>query len=228
MQSGCRTVLIVEDETSIAETIIYALQTEGFTPLWKTTGREALAVMDEQAIALVILDVGLPDVSGFDVCREILRRKDVPVIFLTARSEEMDRVVGFELGADDYVMKPFSPRELVLRVKSMLRRSQPMNDDMLTVGEVRLYPGRRKCVVTNKAVTLSAKEFDLLFQLMRGQGNVITRDFLMDQVWGYNEQTVSRTLDTHIRRLREKLGQAGATVQTVRRIGYRIALTEDE
>ena len=122
MQPTCRTILVVEDEALIAETLVYALRTEGFTPVWKTTGAEALAAMAEHPVALVVLDVGLPDMSGFDVCREIRRRSTIPIIFLTARSEAVDKIVGLELGADDYMAKPFSPRELTARVRAVLRR----------------------------------------------------------------------------------------------------------
>jgi len=141
---------------------------------------------------------------------------------LTARSEEIDRVIGFELGADDYVMKPFSPRELVLRVKSIFRRTKDERSDMLRIGNIQLYPDRHQCFVGNEQVTLTAKEFDLLYELMRARGNVLTRDVLMDKVWGYHGEATSRTLDTHVRRVREKLGNEGLHVETVRGVGYRM------
>jgi two-component system phosphate regulon response regulator PhoB len=142
---------------------------------------------------------------------------------LTARGDEIDRVIGFELGADDYVMKPFSPRELVLRVKSIFRRMKDERTDMLRSGDIQVYPGRRQCFVGAESVVLTAKEFDLLQELMRAQGNVLTRDTLMDKVWGYHGEATSRTLDTHVRRLREKLGREGSRVETVRGVGYRMA-----
>jgi len=142
---------------------------------------------------------------------------------LTARGEEIDRVVGFELGADDYVSKPFSPRELVLRVKSILRRSGADRTDVMHVGRVQVLPDRRQCFVGSTVVTLTAKEFDLLFELLKARGNVLTREVLMDRVWGYHGDATSRTLDTHVRRLREKLGEEGGHVETVRGVGYRIS-----
>ena len=141
---------------------------------------------------------------------------------LTARSEEIDRVVGFELGADDYVMKPFSPRELVLRVKSIFRRVGELRTETLRIGKIQLLPQRRQVILDNQQVILTAKEFDLLHELMQARGNVLTREFLMDKVWGYHGEATSRTLDTHVRRLREKLGDEGEIVQTVRSVGYRM------
>jgi two-component system phosphate regulon response regulator PhoB len=142
---------------------------------------------------------------------------------LTARSEEIDRVVGFELGADDYVMKPFSPRELVLRVKSIFRRMKDERTDLLRSGDIQLYPERRQVFIGSAQIVLTAKEFDLLQELMRAHGNVLTREILMDRVWGYHGEATSRTLDTHVRRLREKLGREGSHVETVRGVGYRMA-----
>ena len=142
---------------------------------------------------------------------------------LTARTEESDRVVGFELGADDYVMKPFSPRELVLRVKSIFRRVGEDRTDVLRVGKIQLFPQRRQVLSGNRTVTLTAKEFELLQELMRARGNVLTREVLMDRVWGYHSQATSRTLDTHVRRLREKLGDEAIHLETVHKVGYRMA-----
>jgi DNA-binding response OmpR family regulator len=168
----------------------------------------------------------LPDIDGVEVCRTLRQRDEwrrIPIVMLTARGDEIDRVLGFELGADDYVMKPFSPRELVLRVKSIFRRMKAERTDMLRSGEVQLYPDRRQCFIGANIVLLTAKEFDLLEELMRGRGNVLSRDVLMDKVWGYHGEATSRTLDTHIRRLREKLGSEGGRVETVRGVGYRMA-----
>ena len=220
-------VLIVDDDPDIVRLVSYNLSQSGFQPIQATTGREALAVVQNQPPDLVILDLMLPDVDGMEVCRT-LRSHDIsaniPIIMLTARSEEIDRVVGFELGADDYVMKPFSPRELVLRVKSILRRSRTDRTEMLRVGRIRIYPDRRQCFTGDESVSLTVKEFDLLYELARARGNVLTRDILMDRVWGYHGDATSRTLDTHIRRLRDKLGTDGNAIETVRGIGYRIAI----
>jgi two-component system, OmpR family, phosphate regulon response regulator PhoB len=221
-------VLIVDDDPDIARLVSYNLAQAGYETVIAPTGREALRIAQEQTPGLIILDLMLPDVDGMEVCRT-LRNQDstsrIPIILLTARSEEVDRVVGFELGADDYVMKPFSPRELALRVKSILRRTreEPGAADVLSVGGIRLFPDRRQCVVNEDPINLTVKEFDLLYELMRARGNVLTRDGLMDRVWGYHGEATSRTLDTHIRRLREKLGEQGAQIETVRGIGYRIA-----
>jgi two-component system phosphate regulon response regulator PhoB len=221
-------VLIVDDDPDIARLVSYNLGQAGYETVIAATGREALRLAQEQPPGLIILDLMLPDVDGMEVCRT-LRNQDstsrIPIILLTARSEEVDRVVGFELGADDYVMKPFSPRELALRVKSILRRTreEPGAAEVMSVGGIRLFPDRRQCVVNEEPIALTVKEFDLLFELMRARGNVLTRDGLMDRVWGYHGEATSRTLDTHIRRLREKLGEQGGHIETVRGIGYRIA-----
>jgi two-component system, OmpR family, phosphate regulon response regulator PhoB len=195
-------VLIVDDDPDIQRLVSYNLSQAGFQVLSASTGRTALDTVQEQPPDLIILDIMMPDVDGLEVCRTLRQREDsrrIPIIMLTARSEEIDRVVGFELGADDYVMKPFSPRELVLRVKSIFRRVKDDRSDFLRV----------------------------LHELMRARGNVLTREFLMDKVWGYHGEATSRTLDTHVRRLREKLRDDGELVETVRSVGYRIVQGAD-
>lgn len=218
-------VLIVDDDPDIQRLVSYNLTQAGFQVSAAASGRTALESVQKQSPDLIILDVMLPDIDGLEVCRT-LRNHDntrrIPIVMLTARTEEVDRVVGFELGADDYVMKPFSPRELVLRVKSIFRRISEDRSDTLHAGKIRLFPQRRRVLAGNRSVTLTAKEFDLLQELMRGRGNVLTRETLMDKVWGYHGEATSRTLDTHVRRLREKLGDEGAQVETVRGVGYRI------
>ncbi|HYR87082.1 MAG TPA: response regulator transcription factor [Terriglobia bacterium] len=224
-------VLIVDDDPDIQRLVSYNLGQAGFEVATAGTGRNALEAVQKHPPDLIILDLMLPDVDGMEVCRT-LRQGDssrrIPIIMLTARGEEIDRVIGFELGADDYVMKPFSPRELVLRVKSIFRRTKEERIDMLRVGRIQLYPQRRQCFVGDHSITLTAKEFDLLQELMRARGNVLTRDGLMDKVWGYHGEATSRTLDTHVRRLREKLGEEGLHVETVRGVGYRIGNTKEE
>jgi two-component system phosphate regulon response regulator PhoB len=218
-------VLIVDDDPDIQRLVSYNLSQAGFDVAIAATGRKALEAVQKNPPDLIILDLMLPDVDGMEVCRSLRQRdssRRIPIVMLTARSEEIDRVVGFELGADDYVMKPFSPRELVLRVKSIFRRMKEERSDVLRVGKIQLYPDRRQCVVEKRPVTLTAKEFDLLQELMRARGNVLTRDVLMDRVWGYHGEATSRTLDTHIRRLREKLGESGLHVETVRGVGFRM------
>ena len=219
-------VLIVDDDPDIQRLVSYNLTQAGFEVVTAENGRRALEVVHKHPPDLIILDLMLPDVDGMEVCRTLRQREDsrrIPIVMLTARSEEIDRVIGFELGADDYVMKPFSPRELVLRVKSIFRRMKAERSDMLRAGNIQIYPDRRQCFVRTTAIVLTAKEFDLLQELMRAQGNVLTRDVLMDKVWGYHGEATSRTLDTHVRRLREKLGSEGSHVETVRGVGYRMA-----
>jgi two-component system catabolic regulation response regulator CreB len=228
MQPGCRTVLIVEDESSIAEAIVYALQTEGFSPLWKTTGREALGVVAEQPVALIILDVGLPDMSGFDVCREVRREKNIPVIFLTARSEEIDKVVGLELGADDYMAKPFSPRELTARVRAVLRRVNggelPGGFSASGTAKIWLHDTAR-CRISYRghALELTRNEYRLLGALIAQPGRVFSREQLMTAAWDDPASALDRTVDAHIKTLRAKIAGAadGADpILTHRGLGY--------
>src|SRR5215470_5877947 len=219
-------VLIVDDDPDIQRLVCFNFSKEGFEVTVAASGRKALESIQRQPPDMIVLDLMLPDIDGMEVCRTLRQRENsrrIPIIMLTARSEEVDRVVGFELGADDYVMKPFSPRELVLRVKSIFRRVKDDRSDFLRVGAIQLFPERRQVMAENRAVILTAKEFDLLHELMRARGNVLTREFLMDKVWGYHGEATSRTLDTHVRRLREKLGDEGELVETVRSVGYRIA-----
>jgi two-component system, OmpR family, phosphate regulon response regulator PhoB len=218
-------VLIVDDDPDIQRLVSYNLSQAGFQVTTAATGRTALEAVQKQSPDLIILDVMLPDIDGLEVCRTLRQRdqsRRIPIIMLTARGEEIDRVVGFELGADDYVMKPFSPRELVLRVKSILRRIGDDRSEVLRIGKIQLFPERRQVLAANKSITLTAKEFDLLEELMRARGKVMTRELLMDKVWGYHGEATSRTLDTHVRRLREKLGDEGMHVETVRGVGYRM------
>jgi two-component system phosphate regulon response regulator PhoB len=223
-------VLIVDDDPDILRLVSYNIGQAGFEVIAASTGRKALEIAQKQHPDLIILDVMLPDVDGMEVCRTLRQQypsRRIPIIMLTARGDEIDRVVGFELGADDYVAKPFSPRELVLRVKSILRRSGGEPSDVLHAANVDIYPERRQCIAAGAAVALTVKEFDLLYELMKAGGNVLTRDTLMDRVWGYHGDATSRTLDTHVRRLRDKLGEAGSCVETVRGVGYRISEPPD-
>lgn len=219
-------VLIVDDDPDIVRLVSYNLSHAGFEVQTVSTGRAALEFVQKQPPDLIVLDVMLPDVDGLEVCRTLRQQapsRRIPILMLTARGEEIDRVVGFELGADDYVSKPFSPRELVLRVKSILRRVGNDRADVMHVGRIEILPERRQCFVGSTLVLLTAKEFDLLHELMKARGNVLTRELLMDRVWGYHGDAASRTLDTHVRRLREKLGDDGGHVETVRGVGYRIS-----
>ncbi|HXZ85349.1 MAG TPA: response regulator transcription factor, partial [Myxococcota bacterium] len=172
-----------------------------------------------------VLDLMLPKVDGFEVCRELRRRGDTPVLMLTARDDDVDAIVGLELGADDYVTKPFSPRELALRVRAVLgrRRVEGPSGGLLRRDPLRVDPERHRCWVKEDEVILTAKEFQLLVSLMRRPGRVFTRDQLLDEVWGSDITVTSRTIDTHLKRLREKLGVAGPLIETVRGVGYRFA-----
>jgi two-component system phosphate regulon response regulator PhoB len=219
-------VLIVDDDPDIQKLVSYNLTQAGYQVVTAASGLEALNAVQDQTPDLIVLDIMLPDLDGLEVCRRLRRQEKtrrIPIIMLTARTQEVDRVVGFELGADDYVMKPFSPRELVLRIRSIFRRMGDEPDDVLRVGKIELLPQRRQLLVANRPVTLTAKEFDLLEELMRAGGNVLTREMLMNKVWGYHSEATSRTLDTHVRRLREKLGDEAVHLETVHKVGYRIS-----
>lgn len=229
MSQTRQAILVVEDEASIAETILYALRTEGFEPIWKTTGREALDALKEQAIVLVVLDVGLPDMSGFDVCREIQRQAQVPVIFLTARSGEVDKIVGLELGADDYLAKPFSPRELTARVRAVLRRVNG-NGSTESASIKKSAPGiwqhdAARCQISYrvKLLDLTRNEYRLLSAMLVSPGRVFSRDQLMTAAWEDPGAAIDRTVDAHIKTLRAKLREAAPEfdpIVTHRGLGY--------
>ncbi len=200
------TVLIVEDETAIADTIQYALETEAFTPLLAATGQEALARLASNGIDLIILDIGLPDINGFELCKQIRLKSSVPIIFLTARNEEVDRVVGLEIGGDDYVVKPFSPRELTARVKAVLRRTrQAASAPATSPAAWQVDAAKRLIAYFGQRLELSRTEYDLLQTFIRRPGQVFTRDQLMDAVWDEPETSMDRTVDAHIKNLRAKL-----------------------
>jgi two-component system catabolic regulation response regulator CreB len=229
MNAARQTVLVVEDEPSIAETITYALQTEGFEPLWKNNGRDALAVAARQTVALVVLDVGLPDMSGFDVCRELQKYGAPPVIFLTARSSEVDRIVGLELGADDYLAKPFSPRELTARIRAVLRRANSGRAGISPVAPVTSagiwLHDEARCRISyrSKALELTRNEYRLLAALLAAPGRVFNRDQLMTAAWDDPGAALDRTVDAHIKTLRAKLREAALEfdpIVTHRGLGY--------
>lgn len=218
-------VLIVDDDPDIQRLVSYNIAQAGFEVATAASGRTALESIQRQPPDLVILDLMLPDIDGMEVCRTLRQReklRHIPIVMLTARGEELDRIAGLELGADDYVSKPFSTRELVLRVQSIFRRVTTHENAVLRSGEIRLYPERRQCDINGRLVALTAKEFDLLEELMRARGNVLRREVLMGKVWEYHGEATSRTLDQHVKRLREKLGAYGACIETVRGVGYRM------
>ena len=221
-------ILVVDDEPDILELVRFGLTQEGFSVETAATAGEGLACLTRRTPDLVVLDLMLPDMSGTEVCRKIRSDSEtaqLPVVMLTARSEEVDRVVGFELGADDYVTKPFSPRELVLRVKAVLRRSEPLvaASRYFAHGGLSLDLERHRCQVGDCQVELTAKEFGLLAALMSRPGRVLTREELLDELWGSDITVTHRTVDTHVKRLREKLGEAGLHIDTVRGVGYRFS-----
>jgi two-component system catabolic regulation response regulator CreB len=229
-----KTILIVEDETAIADSIAYALRTDGFTPQHVTLGEQALAAMRGPDVpALVLLDVGLPDMSGLEVCRKLRQFSEAPVIFLTARSDEIDRIVGLEIGADDYVTKPFSPRELVARVRVILRRVAPPSTaatpaPQATPGRLfTLHAEQARILFRGRALDLTRYEYLLLKALIEHPGHVLSRAQLMDRVWTDAPDTLDRTVDAHVKSLRAKLRQiddSADPIQTHRGMGYSLVV----
>lgn len=223
-------ILIVDDESAIVDNISYALETEGFETLALVTGGDVIAKLETGKIDLVILDIGLPDVNGFELCKDIRKHFAVPVIFLTARSDEVDRVVGLEIGADDYVVKPFSPRELCARVRAILRRTAPANEvEAPSPPEAfRIDEAKRRIWWFDCAVELSRYEYEILLALIRRPGRVYSRDQLMELVWDAPESSMDRTVDAHIKNIRKKLRQIRPDLDPIvthRGVGY--ALKED-
>jgi DNA-binding response OmpR family regulator len=217
-------LMLVEDDDAIGRLVKqYLEQQAGWRVLWLRTGEEAVAELRRHPVRLVVLDVGLPGIDGFEVCRQVRAQSNVPIVMLTARDEEPDRVVGFELGADDYVPKPFSPRELEARIRAILRRAEPRSseDVVLSAGEIVLRRDSHDVTVDGEAVQLTAKEFDLLTCFLEHQGIVLSRERLLDIVWGMSYPGGTRTVDMHVAQLRRKLGDAEA-IHTVRGAGYKL------
>jgi DNA-binding response OmpR family regulator len=215
------TVLLIEDEESIASVVRAYLERDGYKVAWARSGADGLAELSRHAVRLVVLDIGLPDINGFEVCRQIRSRSTVPILMLTARDDEIDRVTGLEVGADDYVSKPFSPRELVARIKAILRRTDGEgSQERLVLGDIELNGPAREVKVAGHSVDLRAKEFDLLAFLMENRGVVVSRDTLLDRVWGMEYAGGSRTVDVHVAQLRSKLGRPNL-IRTIRGAGYK-------
>jgi two-component system, OmpR family, response regulator RegX3 len=229
-------VLFVEDESSIYEPFSKALAREGFEPVVARTGARALELAEGGDFAIVLLDLALPDGDGRDVCRALRRRSSVPILMLTARGTEADRIVGLELGADDYVVKPFSGAEVIARIRAILRRSaaRPADGEKppepIKVGPLDVDVAARRVRLHDEEITLSRKEFDLLAELVRNAGRVVTREQLMDRVWDENWFGSTKTLDVHVRWLRQKIGDDPAAprfLHTVRGVGFRFTAPEE-
>ena len=225
-----QTVLVVEDEASIASFVSLYLKNAGYSVKAVGTGGDALAEVEAEQPSLIVLDLMLPDMDGIDVCRRIRQRRDVPILMLTARDEDIDKIIGLEVGADDYLTKPFNPRELVARVKSILRRAAPAErareSAQLRHGDLVVDAGRREVFVGDDEIQLAPKEFDLLWELLDHRGLVLTRDQLLERVWGYTFAGDTRTVDVHVRQLRRKLGEASPIV-TVWGVGYKVSPARD-
>jgi len=225
-------ILVVEDDKHISRLVKYNVDKSGYNCLVAEDGEEALDILGRQNIDLIILDIMLPEIDGFEVCRTLkqdIKLKNIPIIMLTAKGEEVDRIVGLELGADDYVVKPFSPRELMLRVKAVLRRKKMPESprDIITRGALVVDTAKHKVTVYNKDVELTPIEFKLLVTLLERAGRMQSRDQLLSDVWGMHSDVFTRTVDTHIKRLREKLGKMGKLIETIRGMGYRCKEDED-
>ena len=225
-----QTVLVVEDEGSIASFVSLYLKNAGYAVRTASTGSQALDQVASEMPALIVLDLMLPDIDGIEVCRRIRKSSDVPILMLTARDEDVDKIIGLEVGADDYLTKPFNPRELVARVKSILRRAVPerrqAESAVLRHGDLLVDAGRREVHVGEQEIQLAPKEFDLLWELLDHRGLVLTRDQLLERVWGYTFAGDTRTVDVHVRQLRRKLGDASPIV-TVWGVGYKVGPARD-
>ena len=221
-----KTILIIEDERDVVDLLALNLRKSGgFIISTASDGAAGLTKARAEKPAFIILDLMLPRMPGLEVCKLLKTdqaTQHIPILMLTAKAEEIDRIVGLEFGADDYVTKPFSPREIILRIKAILRRGlAEQTDDCLTAGPIIVDPARHKVLVGNKDIDLTSIEFKLLRRLMQRRGRVQERDRLLNEVWGYESVIDTRTVDTHVRRLREKLGKAGGAIETVRGFGYR-------
>ena len=215
--------VVIEDDEAISALVATYLEQAGFEVVRECTGEGGFEAVARRRPRFVVLDLGLPDIDGFDLCRRLRGSADVPILILTARDEEADRVIGLELGADDYLTKPFSPRELVARVRAVLRRTEPVPPEsrVIEVGELRVDLRTRSATFAGSPLTLRTLEFELLAELARNAGNVVTRDRLLDRVWGLSFAGGTRTVDVHVAQLRKKLGRP-ALIHTVRSVGYRL------
>jgi two-component system alkaline phosphatase synthesis response regulator PhoP len=219
-------ILVVDDEAHIVDLLRLYLEREGYRVRSASSGEAALAEVRGHAPALVILDVMLPGIDGFEVCRRLRAESQVPVLMLTARDEDLDKILGLELGADDYLTKPFNPREVVARVRAILRRGEPVGagEPVVHVGTLVVDAARREVYVGEQRVELRAKEFDLLLHLARHRGLARTREQLLSQVWGYDFEGQTRTVDVHVAHLRKKIAGASAQIETITGVGYKLVV----
>lgn len=219
-------ILVVDDEPNIVDLTTMYLQREGFSVQSAGDGLKALEMLEETAPALIVLDIMLPEMDGFEVCRRVRAESDVPILMLTARDDDIDKIVGLELGADDYLTKPFNPRELVARVKAILRRLErdpDKDEDAIQVGDLSIDPARREVIINDEPVALRAKEFDLLKTLAEHEGIVLSREQLLNLVWGYDFYGETRTVDVHVAHLRKHLAAShDVAIETVTGVGYKL------
>ena len=217
-------ILVVDDDPGVRQTVSIALERAEFAVLSAADGQQAVTNALRDHPDLIVLDVGLPELDGFEVCRRIRKHSEVPILFLTAQDDEIDRVLGLELGADDYVTKPFSPRELVARIRAILKRSRPSPAGVLLWGGIELDPAAHRCRVSGQELGLTATEMALLAELMRAQGQVVRRTQAIAAIWGAHSQVSDRTLDSHLRNLRRKLAEAGApeAIESLHGVGMRM------
>ena len=219
-------ILAVDDEAHILDLLSFNLEASGYRVVTATNGEDALVVCSHERPSLVLLDIMLPGIDGMEVCRRLksqLTTADIPIIMLTAKGDEVDKILGLELGADDYITKPFSVRELIARVKALLRRSTPQNEEegILHVGGLTIDVGNYEAFRNGEKLSLTLKEFELLKLLVMSRGKVLTRDFLLDRIWGYEFYGETRTVDVHIRHIRQKLGDDALYIETIRGVGYK-------
>ncbi|MBI5418295.1 response regulator transcription factor [Candidatus Poribacteria bacterium] len=224
-------ILIVEDDKNISQLIKYNLEKADFECAASYTGEDVPEILNNQNVDLILLDLMLPKINGLEICRMIKQDKrisNIPIIILTAKGEEIDKVVGFELGADDYVVKPFSPRELILRIKAILKRNKPEEDikNILTQDELKIDIAKHTVTIGHKEIEFTAMEFKLLVMLMQRKGYVQTREKLLDDVWEIGADVTTRTVDTHIKRVRKKLGKYEKFIETIRNVGYKFSADE--
>ncbi|MCH7587500.1 MAG: response regulator transcription factor [Chloroflexi bacterium] len=219
-------ILVVDDEQNIVDLVALYLERDGFKVESANDGATALEMIQANEPALVVLDIMLPELDGFEVCRRTRATSDVPIIMLTARDEDIDKIVGLELGADDYLTKPFNPRELVARIKAILRRlerRQPDDNEALTIGDVTIDPARREVIVAGEKVSMRTKEFDLLLTFGQNRGIVLTREQLLNLAWGYDFYGQSRTVDVHVAHLRKRISKSEhVRIETVTGVGYKL------